>query len=228
MNKKLEEKIDSLKELSIEELCAKFDCKPEDICLGDYIARNTSDTVCPYKVILGFADFENSDVTSLGKLEIVYGRKLIDQGVVLTDIHHQAIYNGLNLRNSLITDLGNLQKVYGSFSVNKNITSLGNLNFLGSNLYLNLTNITSIDTDLKIDGTLNVEECKLQSFGKLISARYIIINSKILNDLGSLESCKHIMLNPNCSEKVKELIKNNFARTSTKLVRKTKENNEEL
>jgi len=170
MNKKLEEKIDSLKELSIEELCAKFDCKPEDICLGDYIARNTSDTVCPYKVILGFADFENSDVTSLGKLEIVYGRKLIDQGVVLTDIHHQAIYNGLNLRNSLITDLGNLQKVYGSFSVNKNITSLGNLNFLGSNLYLNLTNITSIDTDLKIDGTKVSSQGEL---GKYLSANWI-------------------------------------------------------
>ena len=158
----------------------------------------------------------------------MYGKKLKDKNLVIRDTYNQAMYSGLNLRRSKITDLGNLQKVYGSFSINNNITSLGNLKFLGSNLYLNLTNLISIDTDLKIDGILNIEECKLESFGGLISVRYINLNSNSLKDLGNLEYCKHIIISPNCSKKVRELIKKNFTRTSNKLVRNKHGNENEL
>ena len=61
----LSKKIDEIKALSREELAEKFNCKPEEICMDDYIARNTDDTVCPYKVIMGYANFEDSKVTSL-------------------------------------------------------------------------------------------------------------------------------------------------------------------
>jgi len=115
MNDKLAERIEKLKELSIETLCKKFNCTPEEICMDDYIARNSNDTECPYKVILGYADFELSNITNLGKLEIVFGRRLKDAYGPLNDINGKPVYLGLNIKNSNVNSLGNLKKVYGSF-----------------------------------------------------------------------------------------------------------------
>ena len=68
MNIKMSVKIEELKQLSVADLSRKFQCLPEEICMGDYIARYTDDKVCPYKVILGFANFEGSKVRDLGLL----------------------------------------------------------------------------------------------------------------------------------------------------------------
>ena len=220
MNSKLEVKIDAIKEMSIEELCEKFECKPKEICMGDYIARNTTDTVCPYKVILGFANFEGSDVVSLGKLEVVYGKKITENGFVYRDLSRNAIYSGINLKNSKITSLGNLRKVYGSISLNENIKSLGNLAFLGSNLYLNKTQLKRIDSELKIDGTLNIEDCQLTSLGKLQAVRVINISSNSLKDFGELEHVKKVDFIKPYNLRTKKWFEDNFVYHKGKFVRK--------
>lgn len=221
MNKKLEEKIEAVHNMSIDELCEKFNCSPEEICLGDYIARYTEDTICPYKVILGFANFEGSNVTDLGPLEIVYGKKLKDGDLDLKDVHGHLIYNGINLRNSKITNLKNLRKVYGTIGLHTRTTSLGNLQFVGSSLYLNGTTLKTIDSELKIDGRLNVEDCELESFGNMLQARYIFLRTSKLKDLGNIESCKKIMVDRRCSNRVAELIEKNFIFRNGKMVRKS-------
>lgn len=220
MNKKLEEKIDTIHNMSVEELCEKFNCLPDEICLGDYIARNTDDTVCPYKVILGFANFEGSNVTDLGRLEIVYGKKLKDGDLELKDVHRHSIYNGINLRHSKITDLKNLRKVYGAIGLNSSIKSLGKLQFVGSSLYLNGTTLKTIDSELKIDGRLNVEDCELESFGNMIQSRYIYLRTSKLRDFGNLQNCKKFIVDRRCSKRVAELIEDNFIFSNGKMVRK--------
>lgn len=224
MNFKLEEKIDKIKKMSIQELCEKFNCQPEEICMGNYIARNTDDTVCPYKVILGFANFEGSNVTSLGNLEIVYGEKLVDLFGKLTDTKHQAMYMGLNLKNSKITDLRNLRKVYGSISLNQNITTLGNLEYLGSNLYLNNTQLSNLGNLQIIDGTLNLEDdelrCKLTSLGKLKHVRRIVIATNSLKDLGDLEEFKELSIPMLKYIKVKKLFETNFVHNGSKYIKR--------
>ena len=205
MNTKLEEKIDAVKAMSIEELCAKFNCEPHEICLGDYIARNTDDTVCPYKVILGFANFEDSSVKDLGPLEIVYGKKLKENDYVLKDINGNCIYNGINLRNSRIYSFGNLRKVYGTCSLGNKITSTGNLQYVGSNLYLNNTSLKTIDSDLIVDGRVNIEESCLESLGKLKKVKILYINSKKLKSYGELEICKTLILGKQCTENVRRM-----------------------
>lgn len=202
MNKKLEEKIDTVKAMSIEELCEKYNCSPDKICMGDYIARETTDTVCPYKVILGFANFENSNVHDLGDLEVVFGRKLKENSFVLTDTHGNCIYNGLNLRNSKITNLKNLRKVYGTCSLNEDIQSLSNLEFLGSGLYLNRTTIKEIDANIKIDGLLNIENCQLESLGLLKRAKEINIATKTFKSFGDLEEVAKITITRECNRRV--------------------------
>ena len=224
MNAKLEEKIDNIKNLSIEELCEKFECKPSEICMGDYIAKHTTDKVCPYKVILGFANFEYSDVESLGKLEYVYGKKLGDRNGKVQDSKHQAIYLGITIKNSKITSLGKLRKVYGSLTVNKLTTTLGQLEFLGSNLYLNNTNVEDLGNLTHIDGILNIEDdavvCKLESLGNLKKVRRLYISSNCLVDFGALEETLEIKIGPRCKKKVKEWIENSFEKVGNKYIRK--------
>lgn len=225
MNFRLEEKMEKIKSMSIEELCEKFNCKPKEICMGDYIAKNTRDTVCPYKVILGYANFENSDVLSLGKLEVVYGKKLEDTVGTLTDVYGQPIYSGINLRNSKITNIGkNLKKVYGSISLNKNITSMGSLEFLGSNLFLSNTFVTDLGNITEIDGTLNLEDdqrrCLIESLGKLKKVRRLYINSRCLQDLGDLEEVLELKVGSRCGQKVIDLLEKGLIRRGNKHIRK--------
>ena len=225
MNFRLVEKIEKVKNMTIEELCEKFNCKPKEICMGDYIAKNTRDTVCPYKVILGYANFENSDVVSLGKLEVVYGKKLEDTVGTLTDIYGQPVYSGVNFRNSKITDIGkNLKRVYGSISLNKNITSMGSIEFLGSNLFLSNSNVTDLGNITEIDGTLNLEDdqkrCLLHSLGKLKKVRRLYINSKCLHDLGDLEEVVELKVGSRCGQRVIELLSDNLSKRGNKYIRK--------
>lgn len=190
MNLLLAEKIEKVKTMSIDELCTKFRCSPDEICLGDYLPRYTKDTVCPYKVILGFANFEGSNVTDLGKLEIVFGKLLQDEHGPIKDLAGMPVYLGINLANSLINDLGNLKSVYGSIDLNKNITSLKNVEFLGSHLFLRNTNLQDLGNLQLIDGTLNIEQNKLISFGHLRKVGTLQIGSQIVRDFGEIEAVR--------------------------------------
>lgn len=215
MNKHIANKIEEIKKLPIEELCKKFDCNPEEICLGDYRARDTEDKTCPYKVILGFANFEDSQVTSLGKLEVVFGKKLENHYGDLTDINHNPVYLGINLKNSKIVSLDNLKKVYGSITLNENIYSLENLTFLGSNLYLNNTYVENLGELRHVHGRLNIENIKgnLKSLKNLEKVGSIYVDNTTLRDLGELYHVSDIFYGKNCSIRVVQLFKNRFDKT---------------
>ena len=228
MNKKLVEKIEIILAMPIEELCIKYNCKPEEICMGDYIARNTDDTVCPYKVILGFANFENSNVTDLGPLEVVFGKKLKDRDTFITDLNSCYMYHGINLRGSKVSSLGNLIKVYGSFSLNSRIKSFGKLSFLGSGLYFNRTTIKTIDTELQVDGMVNVENCELVSLGGLKATRSLNIDSKSLQSFGDLEKVSKISFGVDCDKKMIGYFEKTYARSEGKFIRKDLINNQSV
>ncbi len=224
MNSKLASKIDEVKKMSIEELCKKFNCEPEKICMGDYIANQTNDTVCPYKVILGFANFEGSNVTSLGDLEIVYGKKLVDSLGVIYSKNHQPIYHGINLKNSKIKSLRNLRKIYGSITLNENITTMENVEFLGSNLYVVNSNLKSFGNVTVIDGILNLEDddqkCKMVSLEKITKIRYLFLDTNCLRDVGDVEEIKEIRFGLRCNDGIRKLIEKNFKKVGGKYIRK--------
>ena len=194
MHTKLEDQIDEIKTLTVEELAEMFNCKSKEICMGDYIASRTDDLACPYKVIMGFANFEGSNVERLGKLEIVFGRKFTDSHGPILDVNHNAIYLGLNLKNSKITNLGNLKKCYGTIILNSNLTDLVKLEV--------------------IEGILCLEDdenkCGITSLGKLKKVRRLYINSNSLRDLGDLEEVNNVRMFSKCKDEVNKLIENNL------------------
>lgn len=189
---KVEEKVKILKSMTKEELAKHFKCKPEEICMGDYIARNTTDKVCPYKVIMGFANFENSEVEDLGPLTVIVGK--------LEKDYDTALCFGVNFANSKITSTGNLRYIYGSAGfANSKITSLGKIQFLGNNLYLDKTKIKNMGKakELVIEGILSLNNSNLESLGNLVKVNKILLSeTSNLKDFGKLKCFKSIEFNP--------------------------------
>lgn len=200
MNIEMERKIDKILEMPITKLAQKLGCREDQICKGDYIARHTSDTVCPYKVILGFANFEGSDVEDLGELEIVFGKKIDER-----NMEDQANYLAISFVNSKIKSTGKLRKVYGSIFLGENITSLGNIEYLGSNLYIKNT-LHSFGNLKEIDGSLQFLNDKIESFENIERVGgWIFINSSSLKSLGALKSFRHIELSKEMKDRKNEL-----------------------
>ena len=214
MNSKLVAKIDKYHAMTKEELAEEFSCRPSEICVGDYIARDTDDKVCPYKVITGFANFEGSKVESLGKLEIVIGKKLKDNSGKITDLKHYPIYLAFNIRDSKVKDLGKLKKVYGTFAINENVESLGNLIFLGSNLNISNLNLKDLGKLEAVDGMLSMLDdsipCKIESLGNLKRVRHLVVKTKSLKDFGKLEEVKQIIISPGCNKQLWDLYNKNY------------------
>lgn len=214
MNAKLVEKIEKYHSMTQEELAEKFNCKPSEICMGDYIAKYTTDKVCPYKVIMGFANFEDSNIESLGNLEIVIGKKLKDHSGKITDSKHYPIYLAFNIRSSKVKDLGKLKKVYGTFAINENVESLGNLIFLGSNLNISNLNLKDLGKLETIDGMLSLSDdsipCKVESLGNLKRVRYLVIKAKKLMDFGKIEEVKQIVMSSTCNSKLWSIYNKEF------------------
>ena len=224
MNAKLVQKIEKYKGMTREELAEKFKCQPEEICMDDYVARNTHDKVCPYKVILGFANFEMSNVEDLGNLEIIFGRKLKNECGDISDIKRVPLYLGLNLKNSNIKNLGKLRKVYGQIFFNKEIVSLDNIEFLGSNLYVSNTNIVSLGNLRIIDGVLRIADdpksSTLTSLESLEKVRYLDIDTKTMFDIGELQEIKKYKVSLRSNPSIKEMLERNFFINENNFIKK--------
>lgn len=97
-------------------LAEYYECGEEEIYIGDMKFSKTDYEICPYKVILGRANFLGSQITDLGNLKIIKG--------------------GANFYGSQVTNLGNLQVIenYADFSESK-ITDLGMLQTINGMIF---------------------------------------------------------------------------------------------
>lgn len=196
MNFDLENEVNRIKSMSVEELTKEFNCEEKDIYFGNFRASDPEHihlTVCPYKVILGSANFEGSNITSLGNLEVVVGKKMVDNfGAIYRKAHRvDPAYLGISIKRTKITDLGNLKKVYGSVTLNPYITSMRNVEFLGSNLYLNNTNVKDLGNIKTICGKLCLADdaniCGIKTLGNLEKVGSIYLDSETLSSFGNLQ-----------------------------------------
>ena len=161
---KLKQKLPKVKK----HLAEYYNCTEEEISLDNYTP--TKETRCPYKVILEYADFTNSNITDLGKLQFIGGDASFD--------------------NSNITDLGKLQSIGGdAYFDDSKITTLGKLQSIGGDAYLQDSKITTLGELQKIGGKVYFKNskvtslCKLQDIGG--SAYFEYSN---ITDLGELQS----------------------------------------
>lgn len=128
------------------DLALYYNCTNEEICIGDY--HPCEEKRCPYIIILGAANFRNSQIIDLGSLQYIGGFA--------------------NFRDSQITNLGNLQSIGGNaFFINSQIIDLGNLQSIGKDAYFSNSQIMDLGNLQTIGGFANFGESKVTSLGNL-------------------------------------------------------------
>jgi hypothetical protein len=101
--------------------------------------------------IFGFADFRNSKIQSLGKLQIIWG-----------DAHI----------GSEVKDLGNLQEIRGFANFKgSQIKNLGNLMGIGGNAYFKGSQIRDLGNLMEIRGNAYFKDSQVQDLGNLKTIR---------------------------------------------------------
>lgn len=149
-------------------LAEYYNCTEEEICIGYY--KPTKETRCPYKIILGNADFANSKITDLGKLKIIGENAYFD--------------------NSNVTNLGKLQSIGGcSYFKNSKITDLGELEIIGECAYFSNSNVINLGKLQKIGRDACFEYSKITNLGKLqVIGKSAFFNDSEVTNLGELQS----------------------------------------
>ena len=181
--KALKQKLPNVKK----HLAEYYNCTEEEICIGDYDPG--IETRCPYKVILGDSHFRYSNVTDLGKLQII-GRDAFFGNSEVTDLGElQSIGGDAYFNYSNVTDLGKLQKIGGSaYFKNSKVTSLCKLQVIGGSANFEYSNITDLWELQSIGRNANFSFSKITNLGKLqkIGEEAYFEYSKITN-LGELQ-----------------------------------------
>ena len=169
-------------------LAEYYDCTEEEICIGYY--KPKEETRCPYKIILGNANFDGSKVTNLGELRIIGGQADFSLTRIKTLGKLQSIGGSALFYNSEVTDLGELQVIGGNaYFENSNVTNLGKLQSIGRSVnfrnsdVINLGKLQKIGEDAGFRNSNVTNLGKLQSIGRSADFR----NSNVTN-LGELRS----------------------------------------
>ena len=189
-------------------LAEYYNCTEEEICIGYY--KPKEETRCPYKLILGDANFIFSKMTDLGKLQIIVGNanfassKITDLGELqsigedahfenseVTDLGKLESIGGIAyFKGSKITDLGKLQNIGRSADfVYSKIINLGELQIIGEHADFRYSEITNLGKLQNIGGSANFGDSKIINLGELqsIGGDADFEDSEV-TDLGKLES----------------------------------------
>ena len=168
-------------------LAEYYNCTEEEICIGDY--KPKEETKCPYKIILGNANFSLSNVTDLGNLQSIGGYASFSHSNIVSLGNLQSIGRDANFSLSNVTDLGNLQSIGGNVGFwYSNLTSLGNLQSIGGDAYFRDSNITSLGNVQSIGGDASFRNSKVTDLGNLQSiGGSAVFNFSKVTDMGNLQ-----------------------------------------
>ncbi len=145
-----------------------YNCTEEEIFIGDIYFSKTDYIKCPYKMIIGNVDFEDSQVTNLGNLQTIGGDANFYCSQV-TDLGNlQRIGGDADFRGSQVIDLGNLQTIgeTANFSCSQ-VTNLDNLQTIGGNAHFSCSQVTDLGNLQTIGGNAAFGDSQLTNLGKL-------------------------------------------------------------
>ena len=127
----------------------------EDIKFSDEKHKNL--TVCPYKIIFGEADFNYSQIQSLGNLTTIGGSAYFRNSQIQSLGNLTTIVGTADFSNSQVQSLGNLTTIggYANF-YNSQVQSLGNLTSIGGYAYFGDSKITDFGNIEYIGGEVYV------------------------------------------------------------------------
>ena len=185
-----------------------YECSEEEICFDDIDFESTNYKTVPYKIIFGYAYFENSKITDLGNLINIGGYANFKDSQITSLGNLTSIGGNAYFGNSKVTDLGNLTSIGGNADFkdsqitslgnlttigdfadfeNSQITALGNLTTIGENAYFENSQITNLGNLTTIGGNADFEDSQITNLGNLttIGGRAHFGHSQVTN-LGNL------------------------------------------
>ena len=168
-------------------LAKYYNCTEEEICTDDYEPKE--EMTCPYKIILGNADFYHSKVTNLGNLQIIGKGAFFGYSEVTNLGNLESIGGFANFGDSKVTDLGNLQHIGESADFRcSEITDLGNLQHIGEGADFSNSKVTSLGNLESIGEYADFRDSEVTDLGNLqhIGENADFSNSEI-TDLGNLQ-----------------------------------------
>ena len=213
------EKLKNILYLIKDKIAKYYNCEENEIALFNITFKGESS--CPYKVILGNADFRYSKVTDLGNLQYIGGNASFGNSKVTNLGNLQYIGGYASFEFSSVTDLGNLQYIGGDawFEYSKvtnlgnlqyiggiacfrhsKVTDLGNLQYIGENAYFSDSNVTDLRNLQYIGESAHFEYSKIINLGSLqIIGRDVYFYDSKVRDLGSLQIIgRNILLRDSC------------------------------
>ena len=185
------EKLKNILYLIKDKIAKYYNCEENEIALFNITFKGESS--CPYKVILGNADFRYSKVTDLGNLQYIGGNASFG-GSKVTDLGNlQYIGGNASFDFSSVTDLGNLQYIGGNayFEYSK-ITNLGSLQIIGRDVYFYDSNVTDLGSLQIIGRNISLRDSCVTDFGNLqiiggnVYGRNVIRDNFEIRSLGNL------------------------------------------
>ncbi len=193
-------------------LAQYFGCSESEICFDSFDSKKESN-VCPYKVIMGNAEFEKC--ADLGNLKEIFGDVNFYNNTEITTLKNlEVVHKNLSLTNSKVSDLGALKEVGGDFyqgdlkslqnlrkiggilqiTNNKNLNDLGELREVGQ-FYLFDSGLTNLGKIEKV-GRLDCSDCNISSLGNVKNVGILDLRYSKVNDLGSLEKVEKLEIKP--------------------------------
>ena len=142
------------------------------------------------KYVEGYANFENSQVTDLGRLQSIGGYAYFGDSQV-TDLGSlQSIGGYASFENSQVTDLGSLQSIGGDANFeDSQVTELGGLQSIGGDASFGDSQVTELGGLQSIGGDASFGDSQVTELGRLqsIGGGANFRDSQV-TDLGSLQS----------------------------------------
>ena len=156
-------------------LAEYYKCSEEEIYAGDIKFAKTEITEVPYKIILGNANFSNSQVTNLGQL--------------------QSIGGNAHFSYSKVTNLGQLKSIggYAIFGYSK-VTNLGQLQSIGGSVHFSHSKVTDLGQLQSIGGIADFRNSSVAKLGQLksIGGDAVFYDSQV-SDLGQIQNIGGIL-----------------------------------
>ena len=142
------------------------------------------------KYLIGDADFTESNIKDLGKLEYIDGTARFNNSNIKSLGNLKSISGDAAFRDSNIKDLGNLESIGGdAYFRGSNVESLGKLEYIGGSADFRDSNVESLSNLEYIGSGAFFINSKVESLGKLESiGGNVYFRDSNIKSLGSLES----------------------------------------
>ena len=102
-------------------LAEYYNCNEEEIYIGDVNFSETDFSICPYRIIFGNVNFENSKIVDLGNLKLIGGFARFNNSKIVSLKNLNCVSKSVDFEESQVSDIEGLQHIGGKIYFGNNL-----------------------------------------------------------------------------------------------------------